>query len=60
MNLLVPETAKKQTDRIMDAIKCLDELPFRHQLYQNYLKPGPKIAFGRTVMPFSLALRPDH
>jgi toxin ParE1/3/4 len=26
MNLLVPETAKKQIDRIMNAIKGLDEL----------------------------------
>ena len=26
MNLLMPETAKKQIDRIMNAIKGLDEL----------------------------------
>ena len=35
MNLLMPETAKKQIDRIMNAIKGLDELSLRHKLYQD-------------------------
>ena len=35
MNLSVPETAKKQTDRIMNAIKGPDELPLRYKFYQN-------------------------
>ncbi len=35
MNLSVPETAKKQTDRIMNAIRGLDKLSLRHKLYQN-------------------------
>lgn len=35
INLSVPETSKKQIDRIMDIIKTLDELPLRHKLYQH-------------------------
>lgn len=35
INLSVPETAKKQVDRIMNAIKGLDEMPLRYKLYQN-------------------------
>ena len=30
MNLLVPETAKKQIDRIMNAIKGLDAVSYTH------------------------------
>lgn len=37
MNLVVPEIAKKQTDRIMNAIRGLDKLPLRHKLYQKEL-----------------------
>lgn len=35
ISLSVPETAKRQTDRIMKAIESLDEMPFRHKLYQD-------------------------
>ena len=47
INLLVPETAKKQIDRIMNAIKGLDELPLRHKLYQN----EPWHGKGLRVLP---------
>lgn len=30
--LLVPETAKVQTDRIMKVIRSLEEMPMRHRL----------------------------
>ena len=33
--LLVPNAAKAQTRRIMDAIKTLDEFPMRHSLYDD-------------------------
>jgi toxin ParE1/3/4 len=47
MNLLMPETAKKQIDRIMNAIKGLDELPLRHKLYQD----EPWHSEGMRVFP---------
>ncbi len=47
INLSVPETAKKQTDRIMNAINCLDEMPLRHKLYQN----EPWHSKGLRVLP---------
>lgn len=33
--LLAPDAAKNQSKRIMDAIATLDEMPFRHHLYEN-------------------------
>jgi toxin ParE1/3/4 len=47
INLSVPETAKKQTDRIMNAIKGLNEMPLRHKLYQN----EPWHSKGLRVLP---------
>jgi len=47
MDLLVPETAKNQINRIMKAIKDLDTLPFRHKLYQN----KPWHSKGLRVLP---------
>jgi toxin ParE1/3/4 len=47
INLSVPETAKKQTDRIMKAIESLDEMPLRHKLYQN----EPWHSKGLRVLP---------
>ncbi len=47
MDLMVPETAKNQINRIMDAIKGLDELPLRHKLYQN----EPWHSRGLKVLP---------
>lgn len=47
VNLQVPETAKRQVDRIMDAIKGLDEMPFRHKLYQK----EPWRSKGLRVLP---------
>lgn len=35
INLLVPETAKKQTKRIMHAIEGLSEMPQRHKLFED-------------------------
>lgn len=35
LSLLVPETARKQTDRIMDVIAKLNQMPFRHPLYEK-------------------------
>jgi len=47
MNLLEPETAKKQNNRIMNAIAGLEELPLRHKLYQN----EPFHSRGLRVLP---------
>lgn len=47
MNLLVPETAKRQADRIMNAIKGLDEIPLRHKTYQK----EPWHSKGLRVLP---------
>jgi toxin ParE1/3/4 len=35
LELLVPDTAKGQTRRIMDAIKTLDTFPMRYSLYKD-------------------------
>jgi toxin ParE1/3/4 len=35
LELLVPETAKNQSRRIIDAIKSLDEMPMRYSLYKD-------------------------
>ncbi len=34
-DLLVPETATRQTRRIMKEIRSLDEMPIRHRLYDD-------------------------
>jgi len=34
-DLLVPETAKKQAERIMKAIESLDDMPERNPLYEK-------------------------
>ncbi len=47
MDLMVPETAKNQVNRIMDAIKRLDEIPLRHKVYQN----EPWHSRGLRVLP---------
>ena len=47
INLSVPQTAKKQTDRIMDAINGLDEMHLKHKLYQN----EPWHSKGLRVLP---------
>jgi toxin ParE1/3/4 len=47
MDLLVTETAKNQIERIMKAIKGLDELPLRYKLYQN----EPWHSRGLRVLP---------
>lgn len=47
IDLLVPEIAKKQVNSIMNAIKKLDELPFRYSLYKNELW----LSRGLRVMP---------
>lgn len=47
INLSAPETAKKQTDRIMDAINALDELPLRYKLYED----EPWHSKGLRVLP---------
>lgn len=33
--LQVPDTAKNQSRRIMDAVKSLEEMPMRHSLYRD-------------------------
>ena len=35
LELLAPETATGQTQRIMKAIRSLGEMPMRHQLYEE-------------------------
>lgn len=47
LNLSVPETAKRQTDRILEAIEGLDKMPLRHKLYQN----EPWHSRGLRVLP---------
>lgn len=45
--LLVPNTAKDQTRRIMDEVKGLDEFPMRHALY----KDEPWHSMGLRFLP---------
>jgi len=45
--LLAPETAEKQTDRIMDAADSLDHMPLRHRLYDH----EPWRSKGLRVLP---------
>lgn len=47
VDLLVPETAKKQTDGIMDAINSLDEFPLRHKRYDR----EPWSSIGLRIVP---------
>lgn len=47
INLLVPDTAKNQTERIMKAINSLDEFPFRYKLYQG----EPWHSVGLRILP---------
>jgi toxin ParE1/3/4 len=35
LELLVPDSAKNQIRRIMDAVKSLDEMPMRYSLYRD-------------------------
>jgi toxin ParE1/3/4 len=46
-NLLVMETAKKQTKRIMRAIDGLNEMPMRHKLYED----EPWHSKGLRILP---------
>ena len=45
--LLVPVTAAKQSDRIMDAVDSLDQMPLRYRLYDH----EPWSSKGLRVMP---------
>jgi toxin ParE1/3/4 len=45
--LLVPKTSGEQTQRIMKAIRTLDEMPMRHQLCKN----EPWISQGVRYLP---------
>ncbi len=45
--LLEPETAEKQTDRIMAAADALDHMPMRHRLYDR----EPWRSRGLRIMP---------
>lgn len=47
INLEAAETAKKQADRIINAIRSLDKMPLRHKLYQN----EPWHSRGLRVLP---------
>lgn len=47
LELLVPDMAKKQTRRIMYAVKSLDEMPMRHTLY----KDEPWHSLGLRFLP---------
>lgn len=46
-NLMVTDTAKNQTRRIMDAVKSLDEMPMRHSLYRD----EPWYSLGLRFIP---------
>ena len=45
--LLEPETAKKQLRRIIDTVKSLNQMPFRHTLYDH----EPWYSLGFRVVP---------
>ena len=45
--LLVPETAAGQTERIMKAIRSLEQMPMRHRLYEE----EPWHSQGLRVLP---------
>ena len=45
--LLVPETATGQTERIMKAIRSLEQIPMRHRLYEE----EPWHSQGLRVLP---------
>lgn len=45
--LLVPETAKKQAKRIMEAVDGLSEMPGRHKLYED----EPWHSKGLRILP---------
>lgn len=45
--LLVPETAARQTERIMKAVHSLEQIPMRHRLY----KEEPWHSQGLRVLP---------
>lgn len=45
--LLVPETATGQTERIMKAIRSLEQMPMRHRLYEE----EPWHSQGLRVLP---------
>ena len=45
--LLVPETAVGQTERIMKAIRSLEQMPMRHRLYEE----EPWHSQGIRVLP---------
>ncbi len=47
INLAAAETAKNQADRIINAIKGLDETPLRHKLYQH----EPWHSKGLRILP---------
>lgn len=47
LELLVPDIAKNQTRRIMDAVKSLDEMPMRHSVY----KDEPRHSLGLRFLP---------
>ncbi|MDR0272434.1 MAG: type II toxin-antitoxin system RelE/ParE family toxin [Clostridiales bacterium] len=43
--LLVPETAEKQTERILDAAESLEHMPYRHRLcdYEPWRSRGWRV-----------------
>ena len=45
--LLVPETAAGQTERIMKAVRSLEQMPMRHRLYEE----EPWHSQGLRVLP---------
>lgn len=54
--LLVPETATGQTQRIMKAIRTLDEMPMRHQLCKDepWLSQGVRYLLVDSYLVFYL------
>ena len=61
INLSAPETAKKQADRIMDAIKALDEMPLRHKFYQNepWRSKGLRVLPGDNYLVFYIVIEEE-
>lgn len=60
--LLVPETASRQTNRIMKQIRSLEEMPMRHRLYgdEPWHSQGLRICQVDHYLVFYLPSEADH
>ncbi len=61
INLSAPETAKKQADRIMNAIRDLNELPLRYKLYhaEPWRSEGLRVLPVDNYLVFYIAIKEE-